>query len=68
MPRIKEVSKLVRRCYAQAKGIVALPVAKGLVTIGLKRARKAPGSHRTEVTQAAFPDKLSEARRSMPGA
>ena len=68
MPRIKEVPKLVRRCYAQAKGIVTLQVGKGLVAIGLKRARKAPGTDRTEITQAAFPDKLSDARRSMPGA
>ena len=67
MPRVKEASKLVLRHYAQAKRIVARAIKKGLLAIGLTGAQKAAGGNRTEITQAAFPDKLSDARRSMPG-
>ena len=68
MPRIKEVSQLVRRRYAQAKGIVALELNRGLAAMGLAGPQKAAaGRNRTEITQAAFPDKLSDVRRPTPG-
>jgi hypothetical protein len=67
MPRIKDVFKLVRRRYAQARALVAGAIANRLPAIGFKGTHKAGGGNRTEITQAAFPDELSDARRSMPG-
>jgi len=66
MPRIKEALRLARKRYVQGKSIVALSAMKGLAAIGLRGTRTA-ANNKFEIIQAAFPDKISDTRRTKPG-